>query len=121
MLSQIPTSDYKEFINYATHIEENYQEDFCFICQEDDVEEISVVSTADDYTIKFKLESAVTLHPNKLSKVQLKVLDPCKLRVSKSAEVILLGNELPDTVCTDHSLVTISDNCCTPCVNNITD
>ena len=34
---------------------------------------------------------------------------------------ILLGNELPDTVHMDHSLVTISDNCCTSYACNYSD
>ena len=32
-LGQIPTPDYKEFINYTTRIEENNQEELCLIYQ----------------------------------------------------------------------------------------
>ena len=39
LLGQIPTSDFKEFMNYATWKEENYQKALCLICQEDEVKE----------------------------------------------------------------------------------
>ena len=44
LLGQIPTSDFKEVTNYETRIKENNQED-CLICQEDEIEKISLIST----------------------------------------------------------------------------
>ena len=60
LIGKIQKTDFKEFISYANQIEENSQEDLCLISQEDELEEISLANTTEDYHTTSKVAKDTT-------------------------------------------------------------
>ena len=80
--------------------------------QEGEVEsEITMVSTACNYTVAFTVVSEVKLRPRELTKVHLRAQHPVK--PAEDFQAIPLGDTLPEFVRMDHTLLTVSDSFCT--------
>ena len=79
-------------------------------------DEVSLVSTADDNQINFKVIRTLELPPKSLSKVYLRTSSDIKVK-----EAILLGDNLPDFVKMDSSLVRMNGYNCETYVYNYSD
>ena len=80
---------------------------------------LTMVSTACDNTVTFKVMNEVRLLPGELTKVHLKA-QPLE-QPREDFQTILLGESLPESIKMDHSLVNVIGSCTTSFVTNSSD
>ena len=111
-LGKLPGEEFADFSAYANIIDTEQTEELSFVGQVGEVEsEITMVSTACDYTVAFTVVSEVKLRPGELTKVHLQTQHP--VDPEEDFQAILLGNTLPEFVRMDNALINVSDTFCT--------
>ena len=62
LLGNLRKAEYSEIINCAIELNENQEEEICLIGLTEDIEEVPMVSAADDNKVIFNLHALVALH-----------------------------------------------------------
>ena len=82
--------------------------EMAFVCQDEEVDEITMVSTADDSMVKFRIASDVTVPPNKLTKVHHTLHEGVVQCLGWCIRSSFAGKGLPEGIKMDNALVDIS-------------
>ena len=119
VLGSFLREEFAGFVENADLADPTQSEELGFLCEDEECPNVTMISTADDNTVTFRVRCGVQLRPGKLTKVHLCASNPQDL--PEGSQVILLGDSLPESVRMDNSLVVTSVASCVTYVCNSTD
>ena len=119
-LGKLTKDDFVGFSAYESLMDSDQAEEISLVSQDaGDNDDITLISTACDNTVTFRVMQNIRLRPGELTKVHLRA--HTLGQPGENFQSILLGDSLPEAIKMDHSLVNVSGSSTTSYVTNSTD